>query len=338
MVTRMPWANIPTPTTPANTKPSGDKFSPRALGAWRRVPLAFRACAVALSLCLILPGPIDLSAQAPKHKKKKSNKPQPVPCHVGCKPDISKPEIATDTPEDAAAQKELSDLARALHSATPGAYEKLSAFAIKNTTNMWGARAALALGYDDYNKNRTTQALGWLIKAQNDALLREYALFWTAQAKHALKRTAEAYRDLQTIQSEYPNSAMREQVLESLAAYAVELGRPQEAIDAFNAYSATSTKPALLVERAHALRSLHQLVPAAKDYQTLFYKYSQTDEAQAAGPALSQIMHALGREYPYPGVEMKSSSPCFMILQIPRGSVRNCASPNAACSSRVRHP
>ena len=305
MVTRMPSANIPTPTTPANTKLFGDKFSPRAIGAWRRVPLTFRACAFALSLCLVLPGPIDLSAQAPKHKKKKSHKPQPVPCRVGCKPDISNPEFATDTPEDAAAQKELSDLARALHSATPGAYEKLSAFAIKNTTNIWGARAALALGYDDYNKNRTTQALGWLIKAQNDALLREYALFWTAQAKHALKRIAEAYRDLQTIQSEYPNSAMREQVLESLAAYAVELGRPQEAIDAFNAYSATSTKPALLVERAHALRSLHQLVPAAKDYQTLFYKYSQTDEAQAAGPALSQIMHALGREYPYPGVEMQ---------------------------------
>src|SRR5258708_10691771 len=227
MVTRMPWANIPTPTTPANTKLSGGKFSPRTLGARRRVSLIFRVCAVVLSLCLVLPGPIDLSAQAPKHKKKKSHKPQPVPCRVGCKPDISNPEIATDTPEDAAAQKELSDLPRALHSATPGAYEKLSAFAIKNTTNIWGARAALALAYDDSHKNPTTHALGWLIKAQNDGLLREYALFWTAQAKHALKRTAEAYRDLQTIQPAYPNTAMKEQVLESLAPYPVELARPQ---------------------------------------------------------------------------------------------------------------
>src|SRR5260370_15865374 len=107
------------------------------------------------------------------------------------------------------------------------------------------------------------------------------------------------------IQREYPNTAMKEQVLESLAAYAVELGRPQEAMDAFNAYSATSIRPPLLLERAHAQRSLHHLLQAAKDYQTLFYKYSQPDEAQAAGPALSQIMHALGREYPYPGVEMQ---------------------------------
>src|SRR5258708_12559620 len=150
MVTRMPSANIPTPTTPANTKLFGDKFSPRAIGAWRRVPLTFPAWLFALSLCLVLPGPIDLSAQAPRHKKKKSNKPQPVPCRVGCKPDISKPEIATDTPEDAAAQKELSDLARALHSATPGAYEKLSAFAIKNTTNICAPPAPLPPGSANY--------------------------------------------------------------------------------------------------------------------------------------------------------------------------------------------
>ncbi|HVS88225.1 MAG TPA: transglycosylase SLT domain-containing protein [Candidatus Acidoferrum sp.] len=305
MVTRMPSANIPTRTTRATTKLSGDKFSHRAIGARRGVSLISCACAVVLSLCLILPGPLDLSAQAPKHKKKKSNKPQPVPCRMGCKPDTSKPEIATDTPEDAAAQKELADLARALHAATPGAYEKLSAFAVKNTTSVWGARAALALGYDDYSKNRTAQALGWLIKAQNDTLLREYALFWTAQAKHSLKRTADAFNDLQIIQREYPNSAMREQLLESLASYAVELGRPQEAIDALNAYAPTSTKPTLLLSLAHALQSTRQLVRAAKDYQILFYKYSQTDEGIAAGSALSQINHALGKEYPYPGVEMQ---------------------------------
>jgi soluble lytic murein transglycosylase len=267
--------------------------------------LLFRACALLLGVCLALPGPLDVSAQAPRTKKKKTHKPLPVPCRAGCKPDTSKPEIATETPEDAAAQKELSELARALHTATPGAYEKLSAFAIKNTTNVWGARAALALGYEDYNKNRTAQALGWLIKAQNDPLLREYALFWTAQAKHSLKRAADAYKDLQTIEREYPNSAMREQLLESLAAYAVELGRAQEAIDSLNSYSATPTKPSLLLPRAHALQSARQLVRAAKDYQTLFYKYSQTDEGAAAGPALSQIMHALGKEYPYPGVEMQ---------------------------------
>src|SRR5205807_9123910 len=52
----------------------------------------------------------------------------------------------------------------------PDAYGKLSAFATRNTTNVWGARAALALGYQDFSKNRMAQALGWLLKSQGDAL------------------------------------------------------------------------------------------------------------------------------------------------------------------------
>lgn len=265
----------------------------------------FRACAALFALCLFFPSPPEAWAQSSPQKKKKSNKPPAVPCRAGCKTDTSAPEIAADTPEDSAAQKELAELARALRNSTPGAYEKLSAFAVKNTANVWGVRAALALGYEDYNKNRTAQALGWLLKGQNDPLLREYALYWTAQAKHTLKRVADAYRDLETFEHEYPNSAMKEQLLETLAPIAVELGRPQEAIDALNSYAATASKPTLLLDRAQALKAAHQLPRAARDYQTLFYKFSQTDEAKAAGSALPQIMHALGKEYPYPGVEMQ---------------------------------
>jgi peptidoglycan lytic transglycosylase len=305
MATRKPWAIIPTPITRGITKQRERENARRPARELQRSVFLFRACAALLSFCLILTGSIDVWAQSSPQKKKKSNKPIAPPCRAGCKPDTSTPEIAADTPEDAATQKELAELARALRTATPGAYEKLSAFAVKNTANVWGARAALALGYEDYNKNRTAQALGWLLKGQNDPLLREYALYWTAQAKHTLKRTADAYRDLQTIQREYPNSAMKEPLLESLAPMAVELGRPQEAIDALNSYASTSSKPTLLLARASALKAAHQWARAAKDYQTLFYKNSQTDEAKAAGSALPQIMHALGKEYPYPGVEMQ---------------------------------
>ncbi len=215
------------------------------------------------------------------------------------------PQVAADTPEDEAAQRELSDLARSLHNATPGAYEKLSAFAVKNTTSAWGARAALALGYDDYSKSRSGPALGWLLKAQNDTLLREYALYWTAQAQRALGRYAEAYKTLQSIQHDYPNTAMREPLLEVFAPTAVLLGHSQEAIEALDGYPATSSKPTLLYERAHAYQAAHQLARAAKDYQTVFYKYPLADEAKPAGAGLSQLMHALGKEYSYPGVEMQ---------------------------------
>ena len=246
----------------------------------------------------------DTFAQSSKHQHK-SNKPKSPPCRTGCKPDTSAPQVAADTPDDEAAQKELSDLASALHNGAPSSKEKLSTFAVKNTTNIWGARAALALGYDDYSKNRPARGLEWLIKAQSDALLREYALFWTAQTQRALGRSADAYKVLQTIQHDYPNTAMREQLLEAFAPTAVQLGHAQEAIDGLDAYSATTSKPNLLYERARAYQAARQLPRAAKDYQTVFYKFPLADEAKPAGSALSQLMHALGKEYVYPGVELQ---------------------------------
>jgi soluble lytic murein transglycosylase len=249
-------------------------------------------------------GALDAVAQSSKHKRK-SKKPKSPACQTGCKPETSTPQVAADSPEDEVAQKELSEAARAFHNGTPGAYEKLSAFAAKNNSNVWGARAALALGYDEYMKNRSGQAVGWFVKAQNDTLLREYALYWTAQAQRALGRYADAYRALQTILHDYPNTATRETLLEAFAPTAVLLGHAQEAIDALEAYPGTGTKSTLLYERGHAYQAAHQLARAAKDYQTVFYKYPLADEAKPAGSALSQVMHALGKEYPYPGVEMQ---------------------------------
>jgi soluble lytic murein transglycosylase len=260
--------------------------------------------ALTLAFALSLGGSLDVFAQPAQHKRK-SKKPSSPSCRTGCKPETAAPQVAADTPEDEAAQKELLELARAVHNGAPGAYAKLSAFATKNTTSVWGARAALALGYDDYSKNRAAPALGWLLKAQNDALLREYALYWTAQAQRALGRNADAYKVLQTVQHDYPNTAMREAVLEAFAPTAVQLGHAQDAIDALNAYSATGSKSTLLLERARAYYAAHQFPRAAKDFQAIFYKFPLTDEAKPAGSALPQLMHALSKEYPYPGVELQ---------------------------------
>src|SRR5467141_1100244 len=304
--TRTPWANTPTRHPRAITnRTHAARFCGSSENAVLFCLLMARSLvALVLIIGLSFGGTFEVLAQSPTHKHK-SKKPKSPPCQTGCKPDISAPQVAADTPEDEAAQKELSDLARALNNRTPGSYEKLSAFAAKNTTNVWGARAALALGYEEYSKNRAAQGLGWLLKAQNDTLLREYALYWTAQAQRALGRNADAYKVLQTIQHDYPNTAMREQLLEAFAPTAVQLGHAQEAIDALDAYSAAASKPTLLYERARAYQAAHQLPRAAKDYQTVFYKFPLADEAKPAGSALSQLMHALGKEYVYPGVELQ---------------------------------
>ena len=213
--------------------------------------------------------------------------------------------MAGDTPEDQARQKELAGLARDLHDATPGAYNKLSAFATANAANVWGARAALALGAEEQSKNHYQQALAWFNKASGDSLLREYVLYWTAQAKRGLGRLKDALADLETVQHDYPNTAMKEQLLQSLAPLATELGHADEAIDALNSYPATDSRSPMLLLRAQAYQASHQLARAARDYQAIFYKYSQADEAKPAGSALQKILHEMGKEYPYPGVELQ---------------------------------
>ncbi|HEY2548633.1 MAG TPA: transglycosylase SLT domain-containing protein [Candidatus Acidoferrum sp.] len=271
--------------------------------SWAAV--ARSVCAVVLAIALATGSASEAFAQSSR-KKKKIKKPAPVPCRVGCKPDTAIQGLVDgDTPEDQALRKELSGLARELHNGGPGAYNSLSAFATKNSANVWGARAALALGYDDQTKNHQQQALAWFTKASGDTLLREYVLYWMAQTKRALGRSKDALGDLETVQQDYPNTAMKEQLLESLGPLAVELRQPQAAIDALNSYSATTGRPTLLLERAQAYQALHQLDRAAKDYQTIYYKHSQTDEAKAADGALKKILHEMGREYPYPGVELQ---------------------------------
>ena len=313
----MPWANILTPR-PRSTADFAFAASTRILFAngtrlnWRRHGLAkpravyfSRALAILLSVALLAAVPLDVPAQTVHSKKKKSNKPKSVPCRTGCTPSTSAPEITAATPEDEAAQRELSSLARALHNATPGAYEKLSAFAGKNGGNVWSARAALALGYDDYNKNRAQQSLAWLAKAKSDTLLGDYVLYWTAQTQRLLKQNAEAFTALQAIGRDYPNTAMKEQFLEALAPAAIEAGHPQAAIEELEAYPATSVHPALLLLRAQAYKAARQYARAAKDYQLLYYKNPLSDEGKTAATALPQLKSTLGREYPVPSVELQ---------------------------------
>ena len=262
--------------------------------------------AAALTLILFVSFGLVFSSSAQSiRKKKKSRKPAAAPCRAGCKPETTAPDIATSTADDATALQQLSELARSLHNATPGSYEKLSAFANKHSGDIWGARAALALGYEDNQKNRTAPALAWFAKAKGDAVLQEYVLYWRAQANRAAKRNSDAFADLQRILTEFPNTAAKEQVLESFAPTAREMGRAQAAIDALNSYSATNSKPTLLLERAHAYQSAGQTVHAVKDYQTIFYKFPLADEAKPAGSALASLQKQLRSEFPYATAEMQ---------------------------------
>jgi soluble lytic murein transglycosylase len=307
-----PSANIPTPPPENRGNPArrhvAQAFRPEAFhGCATKLSVAPRSWPAILSvlfLCLSLLSAGDLSAQT-KKKKKKSTHPKSPACATGCKPDTTSPALDASTPEDAAAQKELAPLARDLHRGTPGAYEKLAAFANKNISSVWGQRAALALGYDDYSKNHAQQALNWLQKAKPDTLLYEYTLFWTAQTERALGKNAAAAQDLAQILKDYPGAAFKDQVLEAYVPSAIAIGRPQDGLDALATYPAAGSKPNLLLARARAEESSRKFVPAAKDYQALFYKYPLADESKDAAAALARLNKQLRSEFPYATGEMQ---------------------------------
>jgi soluble lytic murein transglycosylase len=255
---------------------------------------------------LFLAGSNAFAQSTPTHKKKKATHPSSPACQTGCKPDTTSPALDAATPEDAEAQKEVAVLARDLHHGTPGSYDKLAAFANKNSSSVWGQRAALALGYDDYLKARFPQAAAWLEKAQPDPLLREYTLFWTAQTNHALHKNSEAIKEFATLLQDYPNTAIKEQVLEAYAPALLEAGRPQEALQLLASYSGTSTKTSLLLVRARAHEAARRLTDAVKDYQTLFYKYPLSDESKDAATALPRLNKQLHNEFPYATAEMQN--------------------------------
>jgi soluble lytic murein transglycosylase len=244
-------------------------------------------------------------ALAQSHKKKKTPKPKAVPCKVGCKTATAAPEITAVSPEDEAAQRELAELARALHSDAKDAYKKLVAYTKKNANSARGARAALALGYADYTKKHNKEALAWFVKARQDKLLADYALYWSAQTHRAMKRLPEALDELRAIQRDYPSTAMREQLLDALANTATDLGKPQEALTALDAYAVTSSRSDLLLDRARARRAAKQLAQAAADYQTVYYKFPLSDEAPAAGSALGQLQREMRNEYPRPSLDVE---------------------------------
>jgi soluble lytic murein transglycosylase len=246
------------------------------------------------------------TAQTTAHKKKRATHPKSPACQDGCKPDTTIPALDSATPEDAAAQRELAPLARELRQGLPGSYDKLAAFANKNASSVWGQRAALALGYEDYTKVRFAQALSWLQKSKADPLLREYAIFWTAQTDRAMRKTSDAAEGYEVLLRDYPGAAFKEQILEAYAPTAAEIGHPGDAIDALDGYPATVTKPWLLIVRARAYESQRKLVNAAKDYQLLYYKFPLSDEAKEAGAALSRLTRQLRNEFPYATAELQN--------------------------------
>ncbi len=195
--------------------------------------------------------------------------------------------------------KHLEELSRALKQKNPAAaYAKLSAIAMLKSSGVLGPRAALALGYYDYSKARYAEAAKWLERAQSDALLRDYALYWSAETNLALAHDAEALAQLQRFRKDFPDSVMTEPALQSLGVAALAVNQPAEALNALKEYSLTEQRPALLFLRAEAREQSDQKLEAAADYQQIYLQYATSEQAREAGEKLNFLRSSLGQQIP----------------------------------------
>ena len=209
-------------------------------------------------------------------------------------PDSARVPSTPSTPS-AAATKQLEQLTRALkqkNSAAP--YAKLSALALQKSPGVVGYRAALALGYYDYGKAHYAQSAKWLKIAQSDALLRDYALYWSAQSNLALNHNADALAQLQEFRKDYPDSVIADQALQSLGVAALAANQPAEILAALDNYPQTGQKPALLFLRAEAREQSAQPLLAAADYQAIYLRFPLSDQAREAGEKLSFLRSSHG--------------------------------------------
>jgi soluble lytic murein transglycosylase len=206
---------------------------------------------------------------------------------------------ATPAFRTAPTEKNLEQLSRALKQKNPSsAYSRLSGLANQKSSGVLGMRAALALGYFDYTKGNYSQAAKWLDRAKGDPLLRDYSVYWSAETKLAQGRDADALAEFKQFRSDFPDSVMTDQALQSLGEAALASKRPADAIVALDAYSLTAARPTLLFLRGQAHEHAGEPLQAAADYQAIYLRFATSEQAREAGTKLSFLRSTLGEKIP----------------------------------------
>ena len=178
------------------------------------------------------------------------------------------------------------------------AYTRLSDLAQQKSSGALGARAALALGFFDYNKQQYTSAAKWFARARKDPLLGDYALYWSAETDLATNNDAAALAELQQFRNNFSDSVMTEQALEALGTAAIGAKQPAAAVAALDAYPQTPQRSALLFLRGEAHEEAHQIAEAAADYHAVYENFPTSEHAREAGVKLDFLQGTPGVQIP----------------------------------------
>jgi peptidoglycan lytic transglycosylase len=198
-----------------------------------------------------------------------------------------------------AAAKQIERLSRLLkEKQSSWAYRRLGSIAERKSSGVLGKRAALALGYFDYQRGYFEQAAKWLDLAQGDPLLGDYDAYWQAQTNLALNDNKDALAELQELRKDFPDSVMTEQALQSLGVAAMAANQPADGVTALDAYPQTQDSPQLLLLRGQAHEQAAQLAEAAADYQAVYLRFPLSDQARSAAGKLASLGATLGSKMP----------------------------------------
>jgi len=196
-------------------------------------------------------------------------------------------------------EKQLEKLSRMLKDTkSDWAYGRLSSLAKEKYSGALGARAALALGFFDYNNQHYTQAAKWFARAQKDPLLGDYGLYWSAENDLAANNDAAAVAELQQFRKDYPDSVMTEQALQALGNAAIAAKQPAAAVAALDAYPQTTQRSALLFLRGQAHEQAGQILEAAADYRSVYENFPTSEHAREAGVRFDFLAGAPGAQIP----------------------------------------
>jgi soluble lytic murein transglycosylase len=221
-------------------------------------------------------------AQAPAKAPAKSAPPQKSPA--------KQPPAKAQAPSGKPDATQLETLSRALREKDTAAnYARLAALAAAHAKSPAGHRAALALGYRDFNKKRFDEARRWLQQAERDAVLREYALYWGAQTDRAAGRKADALAKLERLRKEHADSVMSESAVSASAEWALESGESARAREALDGYARTESSADLLWLRARAREAARMDALAAQDYLRLYTQFPLSSAADSAEERLSVL-------------------------------------------------
>ena len=177
------------------------------------------------------------------------------------------------------------------------AYFRLAALA-RHWPQIERSRAALALGYYQYQHSDYTDARVWFHEARGDPILKDYALYWEGMAAASANQDQDAMALLGQFRQDYPASVMEKSALEAYADSAMDAKEPGLALAALRAYPGSEDSSDLLLRIALAEENTGDLTGAALHFQRVYDEFPFSKAATIAFRGIERLRARLGPRFP----------------------------------------